>query len=224
MNRHIAIVEDDDTIRTLLAENLRRAGFTVSAFFSAEQLERQLDQNFHLLLLDIMLPGKSGIALLETLKKRGLDLPVIFITASEQESHTDAAFAAGAIDYIVKPFNLKHLLQKIENLLNRIKAPAAEGAVLIGEGRFYPSLQLVRRGQKEYKLTPSETAALEYFLRNPNRIISRDELKQNLRPGKGGLRNMDNHILKFRRLFEQEPKKPRHFITIPRKGYALRLT
>lgn len=226
-NKHIAIIEDDDNIRELLAENLRRAGYQISAFFTAEQFERKSDTDYHMLLLDIMLPGKSGISLLRDLKERGLDFPVILLTASEQDAHMDAAFGAGAIDYIVKPFNLKHLLQKIENLFEQLKSPGSgenRNEFSIGAGRFKPELNLVIREKKEYKLTPAEAATLLYFLRNPNRIISREELQASVGDENSNLtsRNLDNYVLKFRKLFEADPKSPVIFVTIPRKGYALK--
>jgi DNA-binding response OmpR family regulator len=226
-SKHIAIVEDDDHIRELLAENLRRAGYQVSTFFTAEQFQRKSDAGYHMLLLDIMLPGKSGIALLKDLHAQGLEFPVILLTASEQEAHVDAAFATGAIDYIVKPFNLKHLLQKIENLFEQLKPPDTgqnHSDITIGAGRFKSELNLVIRDKKEYKLTPAEAATLLYFLRNPNRIISREELQASLGAESSSMtsRNLDNYVLKFRKLFEYDPKSPVLFVTIPRKGYALK--
>lgn len=226
-SKHIAIVEDDDNIRELLAENLRRAGYQVSAFFTAEQFERKADAGYSMLLLDIMLPGKSGIALLRDIRAKGADFPVILLTASEQEAHMDAAFSSGAIDYIIKPFNLKHLLQKIENLFDQLKRPGTgqeKSDYTIGAGKFEPDLNLVVREKKEFKLTPAEAATLLYFIRNPNRIISREELQQSLGEDSTNLtsRNLDNYILKFRKLFENDPKAPAMFVTIPRKGYALK--
>jgi DNA-binding response OmpR family regulator len=226
-SKHIAIVEDDDNIRELLAENLRRAGYQVSAFFTAEQFERKSDAGYQMLLLDIMLPGKSGITLLKDLQAHGLEFPVILLTASEQDAHVDAAFGAGAIDYIIKPFNLKHLLQKIENLFEQLKPPGTgenRSDFTIGAGRFEPELNLVIREKKEYKLTPAEAATLLFFIRNPNRIISREELQASLGDENSSLtsRNLDNYVLKFRKLFETDPKSPVLFVTIPRKGYALK--
>lgn len=227
MSRHIAIVEDDDNIRELLAENLRRAGYRVSAFFSAEQFERKADLGYQMLLLDIMLPGKSGLVLLKNLQAQELKFPVILLTASEQDAHIDAAFGAGAIDYIIKPFNLKHLLQKIENLFEQLAPPNTDshGDIAIGVGKFRAGLNMVIREKKEYKLTPAEAATLRYFIQNPNRIISREELQKSLHDTESKLtsRNLDNYVLKFRKLFEPDPKSPVFFITIPRKGYALKI-
>lgn len=225
--KHIAIVEDDDGIRELIAENLKRAGYRVSAFFTAEQFERKSDAGYNLLLLDVMLPGKSGLQLLKDMRAKGLHFPVILVTASETETHIDTALTAGAIDYIVKPFNLKHLLLKIENLFDQIGAPAPgdkRDAFSIGAGRFDPELNIVVREKKEHKLTPSEAATLTYFIENPNRIISREELQERISAQTKAIssRNLDNYILKFRKLFETDPKEPVLFVTIPRRGYALK--
>jgi DNA-binding response OmpR family regulator len=224
---HIAVIEDDDNIRELLTENLKTAGYHVSPFFTAEQFERKVDGGYNLLLLDIMLPGKSGIALLKDLSIKGYRFPVILVTASEQEAHIDSAFATGAIDYIIKPFNLKHLLLKIENLLEQIAAAGSKGdkqLYTIGAGIFDSELQLAIRDKKEHKLTPSEATTLHYFIQNSNRIITREELQSQISGESKNLssRNLDNYILKFRKLFELDPKEPLLFVTIPRKGYALK--
>ncbi|MBV6493118.1 MAG: Transcriptional regulatory protein OmpR [Turneriella sp.] len=225
--KHIAIVEDDDTIRELLSEHLKEAGYRVSAFFSAEQLERKLDLDYNLLLLDIMLPGKSGLQLLKDIRAKGVDFPVILVTASEADAHIDAALSDGANDYIIKPFNLKHLLLKIENLFHQIdatlKADSSE-IYTVGAGKYEVELQVVVRDKKEYKLTPSEATTLLYFLENSNRIISREELQEHIGAHAKNIssRNLDNYILKFRKLFEFNPKEPTFFVTIPRKGYALK--
>jgi len=226
-NKHIAIVEDDDNIRELVAENLKKAGYRVSAFFTAEQFERK-HEGYDLLLLDIMLPGKNGLSLLKDLRAQGFSTPVVLVTASEQESHIDTALGQGAIDYIVKPFNLKHLLMKIENLFDQFKSAGSadsDDSYAIGVGRFDPELNTVIRDKQEFKLTPSEAATLGYFIKNPNRIISREELQEQTSTDSKTVssRNLDNYILKFRKLFEVDPKDPVLFVTIPRKGYALKL-
>lgn len=226
-HRHIAIIEDDDNIRELLAENLKHAGYHVSAFFTAEQFERKKDADYDMLLLDIMLPGKNGLALLKELRAAGRHIPVILVTASEQNTHMDTAFNAGAIDYIVKPFNLQHLLMKIQNLFDQFEsqaAPADSGDLVIGAGKFDPALNVAIRDRVEYKLTPSEVMTLLYFVKNPNRIITREELQNQTATDAKSMssRNLDNYILKFRKIFELDPKTPEIFVTIPRKGYALK--
>ena len=180
-----------------------------------------------MLLLDIMLPGKSGLSLLKEIRTSGRTMPVILVTASEQNTHMDTAFGAGAIDYVVKPFNLQHLLLKIQNLFDQFQAAPAPGAskdFIIGAGKFDAALNVAIRDRQEHKLTPSEVATLLYFVKNPNRIITREELQsQNAADAKSmSSRNLDNYILKFRKIFEIDPKIPEIFVTIPRKGYALK--
>lgn len=223
-HRHIAIVEDDDNIRELLAENLKLAGYHVSAFFTAEQFERKKDAEYDMLLLDIMLPGKNGLSLLKEIRASGRTMPVILVTASEQNLHMDTAFATGAIDYIVKPFNLQHLLLKIQNLFDQFQTPVSNREVVIGAGKFDAALNVAIRDRQEYKLTPSEVSTLLYFIENANRIITREELQgqSSLETKTMSSRNVDNYILKFRKIFELDPKVPELFVTIPRKGYALK--
>ena len=222
----IALVEDDDSIRELITLNLQNEGFGVDSFFSAEQLDRKGDvQNYDLLLLDIMLPGMNGLNFAQKLREEEKHIPVLFISALGQDEKIKTAYESGAIDYIVKPFEIEHLLMKIKNLLyhfvKRHEAPLPEK---LGEASIDWDLMQVIKNGKNQTLTPKEAEVLTYFLQNPNKVVSRDELIKNVWGGDVYVtsRNIDNFLVKFRKWFETEPSHPSIFITYPKKGYAYR--
>lgn len=222
----IALVEDDDSIRELLTANLKAAGFRTDSYFSAEQLERkgQIAQ-YDLLILDIMLPGNSGLQLAEKIARSETQVPVMFISALNNSAKIEQAYKSGAIDYLVKPFDLDILLAKVRNLLfyftKKIsdKLPARLGAADIDW-----NLMVITRDGKSENLSPREARTLVYFLENPNRIITRQELLEKIWNEKKQIssRNIDNYLVKFRKLFENNPADPQIFLTHPGKGYACR--
>lgn len=223
---HIALVEDDDTIRELIQLNLLSEKYKVDAFFSVEQLEKKFYPNYYdLIILDIMLPGKNGLSFAEKLHKEKIFIPILFISALGHKEKIKAAYEVGAIDYIVKPFEIDLLLYKIRNLL-LFFSPRKHKETLpqtIGQSQVNWSLMEVKTPSgKKYKLTPKESAALHYFVQNKNRIVSRNELMETVWGEDVFIsgRNVDNFLVKFRKLFEQDPGNPKLFITYPKKGYA----
>lgn len=220
----IAIVEDDDSIRELMEFNLKENGFMVEAFFSSEQIERNFDPiRYDLILLDLMLPGKSGFQFIDFLREKNVVIPVLIISAIDQESKISEAYRLGVIDYIVKPFEMELLLLKVKNLLyhfvKRMTAPLPEK---IGVAEIdWDLMQISARGSF-FHLTPKEAQALTYFIENPDRIISRKELIEHIWGPDVYVsgRNVDNFLVKFRRIFEHDAGSPSIFLTFPKKGYA----
>jgi len=222
---HIAIVEDDDSVRELLATEIKTEGYRVSTFFSAEQFEKKLSAAYDLLLLDLMLPGKSGLELLKEMQHNKIMIPVIMLTAIGQENLIEKAYKFGVIDYVVKPFKLKTLIPKINNLLERLESKATKNEPMIGNAKINFEFNKVIQGRNETILTAAETQVLEFLYKNPNRVITREELRklhidQNINHKS---RIIDNYMLKFRKIFEQNPRRPEFFITVHKKGYALNL-
>jgi DNA-binding response OmpR family regulator len=221
---HLALVEDDDAIRELLTINLQKEGFIVDSFFSVEQLERKNEGMFYdLLLLDIMLPGENGLAYAQKLRNRGVNVPILFISALGQEDKIKTAYSAGAIDYIIKPFEVDNLLAKVKNLayyfVKRHSAPLPQK---IGRARINWSLLQVETDSENHLLTPKEAKVLIHFVENPNKIINRKELIETVWGDDVYVtsRNIDNFLVKFRKWFEEDPSNPRLFITYSKKGYA----
>lgn len=224
MNAHLALVEDDDSIRELLEYNLKDSGFEVDSFFSIEQLEKNFENGkYDLVLLDIMLPGESGLKFAQKIQESRISLPILIISALGQQSKIKEAYKLGAIDYIVKPFEMETLLQKIRNLLYhfipRTQAPLPER---IGEAEINWNLMQVHSHEEVHSLSPKEAQALIYFLQNPDRIINRNELIEHIWGEDVFVsgRNIDNFLVKFRKLFERDQSNPEFFLTFPKKGYA----
>ena len=220
----IALVEDDDSIRELIEMNLKHEGFHVDSFFSSEQLERKHSaSDFEIILLDIMLPGENGLVFAEKLKKGNVMVPILFISALGQEEKIKKAYSLGAIDYIIKPFSIETLIAKIRNLTTHfIKKHAATLPNKIGAVSINWDLLQIIRDDEETILSPKEAEALAYFLKNPNKVITREELISEIWGANVYVsgRNIDNFLVKFRKLFEKNPAAPKVFITYPRKGYA----
>lgn len=222
----IGLVEDDDSIRELVEMNLTSEGYDVRAFYSVEQLQSQYAvEDFDLLLLDIMLPGKSGLEFAGHLHEKEIIVPVLIISALGQEGKITEAYQTGVIDYIVKPFEISHLLLKIRNLMYHfLPKPEVELPDKVGIAKIDWNLHQVSNTKETIALTPRETQALIYFLENPDRIVSRNELIEKIWGPNVYVsgRNVDNFLVKFRRLFEEDPSKPEVFVTYPKKGYAYR--
>ena len=220
----IALIEDDDSIRELLAINLQNEGFRIDSFFSTEQLDRKKDAEFYdLIILDIMLPGENGLTYAKKLQEKDKSVPILFISALGQEDKIKFAYEVGAIDYIVKPFEMDNLLLKVKNLLYHfIKRHSAPMPNRVGEALIDWDLMQVKTGESTHVLTPKEAEVLVYFLENPNKVVSRDELIKNIWGENIYVtsRNIDNFLVKFRKWFEKDPGEPKLFITYPKKGYA----
>lgn len=224
-NTMIFVVEDDDTIRELIELNLKAEGYQVHSFFSVEQMERKKKEGMcDLLLLDIMLPGINGLQYVKNLKKNGTFIPILFISALNQEDKINTAYEIGAIDYIIKPFEITNLLFKIRNLLHHFSPRrAAPLPSKLGKHEInWDLLQVQSPEGVQTTLTGKEAEALAYFMDNEKKIITRQELIEKIW-GEDKLlsgRNVDNFLVKFRKIFEDDPAKPSHFLTYPKKGYA----
>ena len=221
---YIALVEDDDSIRELLSINLQGIGFRVDSFFSTEQMVRKSETlQYDLIILDIMLPGENGLKFAQNLHKQELNIPILFISALGHEEKIKQAYLAGAIDYIVKPFEINQILMKIQNLLFYfIKRHSAPLPSKIGEAYIDWDLMKVVKDNEEVILTPKEAKVLIHFVENPNQIIERKKLIE-IVWGKDIYvtgRNVDNFLVKFRKWFEVDAANPKIFITYPKKGYA----
>jgi two-component system alkaline phosphatase synthesis response regulator PhoP len=196
MKKKIAIVEDDDLIRAMIQLNLEKNGYSSSAFPSAEEAQQFSDSEFYdLIICDVLLPGISGFEFLKRLREKGDNTPVLMLTVKSDVSSRLQAFNIGTDDYLVKPFNMHELTA-------RVKA-------------------LIRRSQGERRI-PAEINLLIYLIENSHHELSRADILEEV----WGMdvaptpRTIDNFILKFRRLFEDNPDKPRHFISIRGKGYT----
>lgn len=176
----ILLMEDDPVLGDIIADYLQQYYTTHRAFDSAEAQEFINDTSYDLFIFDINVPGKSGIELLEALRSFNDTTPAIIITAYEDTGHLKESFDAGAHDYIRKPFELEELKLRIEKskVLFHIEQDTPEK--LCEKMTYFPKKHMVSDGTNEMSLRPKECALLEYFITHPKRLISQDELLQNI--------------------------------------------
>jgi len=221
----IAVVEDNDLIRNMIKVNLDKKGFLTRGFPDAESLlEKSKKELYDLLVLDIMLPGMTGLELLQEIRKNGLDTPVLMLTIKGEIQYKIGALDMGADDYLVKPFNIEELLARIKALLRRsLGKPSTPSTkqLLIGNHRVDLSNLECANQLGKIKLSEKEVKLLAFFASRPGETISRADILEEV----WGMdvsptpRTVDNFILKFRKIFEENPERPSHFISVRNKGY-----
>jgi len=179
----ILIVEDEPAIRELVSVNLRHAGYIVSEADTAEAARIQIDNRLpDLVLLDWMLPGQSGIDFAKRMRAdpRTRALPVVLLTARAQEGDKLQGFDVGADDYITKPFSPRELLARVRAVLRRAAPDASEDPIEIAGLRLEPATFRVFAGEHTLELSPTEFRLLHYFMKNPDRVLSRTRLLDNV--------------------------------------------
>lgn len=218
---HILVVDDDTRIRTLLSRYLRENGYRASTAGDAAAARALLATiQFDMLVLDIMMPGESGVALTRRLR-RNSDIPVLLLTARSDASDRIEGLEAGADDYLPKPFEPKELVLRIGTILRRVSAGArASGGIPVGPFLFHPDRQALERESEIVKLTSVEAALLRLLAANPGVVISRTDLCA--RTSLGAERSVDVQITRLRRKIESDPKAPALLQTVRGVGYVLR--
>jgi two-component system alkaline phosphatase synthesis response regulator PhoP len=221
----IAVVEDDELILNLVGINLEKQDYLTRCFTSGEALlDCIADELFDLFILDIMLPGISGVEVLDSLRKKDIHAPVLMLTAQGQVQNKINAFKIGADDYLVKPFNMDELLARINALLRRSHSerPIPSDQVLkINRFTINLATRHCESNQGEVVLSEKEIRLLAYFSEHAGKTLRRADILEDVwgMDVSPTLRTIDNFVLKFRKLFEQNPEKPAHFISIRNKGY-----
>lgn len=220
----ILIVEDDEAIATGLELNLKLAGYAAVVVQDGESvLERFQACPPTLLLLDINLPKKNGLEVLSELRAAGYATPIIVLSAREDEYDKVAALRLGADDYVTKPFSLAELMARVDAVLRRASSPAvAAPAVRHSFGDVVVDLETraVSRAGEPVKLTPLELELLSFLVRNPTRVLTREQLlRQVWGQSSGSLRTVDNFVGQLRSKLEDDPERPRHIITVRGSGY-----
>jgi len=221
---NILVVEDEREIRTALIDFLEFQGFDVEHAVDGLQAERIVsDKRFDLILLDLMLPKVSGEQLCTRWRQRGLQTPIIMLTAKGQEKEKIAGLDLGADDYITKPFSLEELLARIKAVLRRTDPARAVGQTF----KFadldvnIPAL-VVKRNNEEIEISKREAQIIQFFAANPNRVISREELYENVwgeEMSELGTRTTDMHIAKLRSKIEKNTSEPEIIQTVRGVGY-----
>ncbi len=221
---HILVVDDDRRLRELLRRFLSDNGFRVTVARDAREARTTIGSfAFDALILDVMMPGESGLHLAADLR-REQGPPVLMLTAMGEVNDRLAGFEHGADDYLVKPFEPRELVMRLKSLLRRAPRseppPAPPAEVLFGGFRFRLDRNELLRGEERVKLTESEAKLLAALARRPGAAHSREELAQET-GAEGGERAIDVQVTRLRRKIEADPRDPRYLQTARGKGYLL---
>jgi len=217
---HILVVDDDRRIRELLRSYLSDQGFRISTAASAgEAAERMSGLSFDLLVLDVMMPGKSGIEFSTDLRQSS-EVPILMLTALEEPEHRIAGLEVGADDYLTKPFEPRELLLRINNILRRHEQdePVPE-EIVIGQCRFNIERGELKRDGEPVRLTTREKDLLRIFAVKRGKTVSRPDLSVD--GDTSGARAIDVQINRLRRKIESDPSAPVYLQTVRGAGYIL---
>jgi two-component system alkaline phosphatase synthesis response regulator PhoP len=224
MNEKILLVEDEPGLRITLSDRLHSEGYQVETAADGEEgLERAAGGSFDLIVLDIMLPRKSGLDVCRDLRQRGFTTPILMLTARGQTVDKVIGLKLGADDYLTKPFEMPELLARIEALLRRARqAPAQPGST-----HRFGSIQIDLRGTevlrdgKQVPLSAKEFQLLRYFIEHPGETLTREKLLSDVW-GYGetmSTRTVDVHVAWLRQKLENDPKQPQLIVTVHGLGY-----
>jgi DNA-binding response OmpR family regulator len=223
----ILIVDDDESMRLLLAEYFRRLGYeVVEKKNGAEAIETAISQQFDCFIFDVTMPVMTGLELLRRIREREVWTPALFLTARDEIGDKEAGFKVGADDYLAKPFNPRELELRVEALIRRGGArPVKEenDVIKIGSLTIDNRRHEVWRGNEKIELTPLEYQILELLASEPGRAWSRNELLDQVwsTDYEGYQRNIDPHIARLRKKLEPEPDNPIYVLTVRGYGYKM---
>jgi two-component system alkaline phosphatase synthesis response regulator PhoP len=221
---HILLIEDEPGLVVTLTDRLRAEGYDVtSSRHGDEGYELARGGCGDLILLDLMLPGRSGLDICRDLRREGINTPILMLTARNLLTDKVVGLKLGADDYLVKPFESMELLARIEALLRRAaRSDDSPGSLFnFGEIRVDFDRGVVTRGDTEVDLSAREFALLEYFIGNRRRILTREEILNEVWGYDAApyTRTVDVHVAGLRQKLECEPGNPRYIITIHGRGY-----
>ena len=224
---HLLVVDDDERIRGLLQKFLMRGGFLVSVARDAAQARRLLSGlEFDLIVLDVMMPGEDGIELTRDLR-RHMTTPILLLTAKGETGNRIEGLEAGADDYLVKPFEPKELLLRINAILRRVPqvraAEAGPKVLHLGAVRYDVDRGELWHGADIIRLTATEAALMRIFAAQAGAPVSRERLVGDLGRDESQAqeRAVDVQITRLRRKIEADPKQPRYLQTVRGSGYML---
>ena len=216
---HILVVDDDDRIRELVKQYLEENNFLVTSAKDALDARKKLEiVKFDILILDIMMPGESGLSLTKEVKKKG-STPIILLTAKGETQDRIKGLELGADDYLGKPFEPKELLLRIKNILYKIQKPILADEIYIGNTIINLKKLEIKTNNKIKKINPQEKKILEKMLESPGKIFSRDNIGKIINISKE--RTIDVMITRLRQKIESNSKNPKYLQTIRGSGYVL---
>ena len=216
---HILVVDDDDRIRELVKQYLLENKYLVTTAKDAFDAKNKIEIiKFDLIVLDIMMPKKSGLELTSEIKKE-IDLPIILLTAKGETSERVMGLEFGADDYLGKPFEPKELLLRIKNILNKTLQKNNINKISIGNSNLDLSKLTINRDGKKYKINNTEKLILEKMIRSSGKVFSREEMGKLININKE--RSVDVIITRLRQKIETDSKNPQYLQTIRGSGYVL---
>jgi two-component system alkaline phosphatase synthesis response regulator PhoP len=220
----ILLIEDEAGLVRTLKDLLARRGYTVEARTTGEEgLALAVDREFDMILLDVMLPGIDGFEVCRRIRRAKIRIPILMLTARGQISDKVLGFEGGADDYVTKPFDPDELLARIGALLRRAsfsKADDLRSFEFDGKRVDFVKSQLIRDG-KPIDLSERESRLLRYFIEHKGEIITRETLLQEVWGYQAVplTRTVDVHIVWLRQKIEEDPRSPRHILTVHGQGY-----
>ncbi len=224
---HILVVDDDQRLRELLKSFLTRQNFRVTAAGDAAEARERLDtMDFDLMVLDVMMPGQTGIEFAAELRARDHAIPILMLTAMGEPRDRVAGFESGVDDYLGKPFEPRELVLRIQSILRRVQAPPpaalpTDAVVTMGALRFDSGAgELTEAGGGRVRLTDAEVALLRALAARPGQTVDRETLIR-LLGGDVNARTIDVQVTRLRRKIEPDPKFPRYLQTLRGAGYRL---
>ncbi len=216
---HILVVDDDDGIRSLVKKYLLENNFLITTAENAEDAAKKIKIiKFDLIILDIMMPGQSGLDFIKEFKKK-IDTPIILLTAKGEAKERIEGLEYGADDYLPKPFEPKELTLRINNILNKTKQTNQKRIINFENIKIDLNKLIITKNDKEYKINNTEKIILEKMINSPGKTFSREDIGVLIDLDKE--RSIDVIITRLRKKIESDPKKPKFLQTIRGAGYVL---
>lgn len=224
MSSRILLIEDEPGLVLTLSDLLGGEGYEVEAAMDGPSgIAKAVSGGHDLIILDVGLPGLNGFDLCRQVRKRGIDIPILMLTAHGGITDRVAGLKLGADDYLVKPFDPTELLARLEALLRRIRKEPAEPAAHFAFGGVSADFEsgIVIKNGSRIELAGKELQLLRYFVQNRGKVLSRDELLKEVWQYQPSItsRTVDVHIVWLRQKLEENPQMPRHFHTVRGVGY-----
>ena len=216
---HILVVDDDEGIRSLLKRYLNENNFLVTTADSAENATKKISLiKFDLIILDIMMPGKSGLEFIQE-NKNTLKTPIILLTAKGQANERIEGLERGADDYLPKPFEPKELLLRVRNIIGKTKKIDQKRIIEFENIKIDLNKLLITKNKNDFKINATEKIILEEMINNPGKTFSRENIGKLIELDKE--RSIDVIITRLRKKIENDPKNPKFLQTIRGIGYVL---
>jgi len=216
---HILVVDDDERIRELVKKYLNQNNYLVTTASSSEDAQKKVELiKFDIIILDIMMPGRSGLEFTQTNKNK-INTPILLLTAKRESYERIEGLEVGADDYLPKPFEPKELLLRIKNILSKTKLKKIKKKIEFGNIKIDLNKLFILKKSKEFKINSTEKIILEKMINSPGQIFSREEIGKIINLEKE--RSIDVIITRLRKKIEENPKNPKYLQTIRGEGYVL---